>query len=93
MLGCRRDPPPRPAPTRGGGGANGPFVGRAERVCLGLPAGAISFQSANACDAHGASDFGMRVVWCNRYGQRRERLPGAPDFEIRTLAELPALLA
>ena len=34
----------------------------------------------------------MRVVWCNRYGQRRERLPGAPDFEIRTLDELPALL-
>ena len=49
-------------------------------------------QSSNAWDAHGASDFGMRVVWCNRYGQRRERLPGSPDFEIRTLAELPALL-
>jgi 2-haloacid dehalogenase len=60
---------------------------------LGLPAGAISFQSSNAWDAHGASDFGMRVVWCNRYGQRRERLPGSPDFEIRTLAELPALLS
>jgi 2-haloacid dehalogenase len=60
---------------------------------LGLEAGAISFQSSNAWDAHGASDFGMRVVWCNRYGQRRERLPGRPDFEIRTLAELPALLS
>ena len=59
---------------------------------LALPAQAISFQSSNAWDAHGASDFGMRVVWCNRYGQRRERLPGTPDFEIRTLAELPALL-
>jgi 2-haloacid dehalogenase len=59
---------------------------------LDLPANAISFQSSNAWDAHGASDFGMRVVWCNRYGQRRERLPGSPDFEIRTLAELPALL-
>jgi 2-haloacid dehalogenase len=59
---------------------------------LDLPASAISFQSSNAWDAHGASDFGMRVVWCNRYGQRRERLPGSPDFEIRTLAELPALL-
>ncbi len=34
----------------------------------------------------------MRVVWCNRYGQRRERLPGAPDHEVRSLAELPALL-
>jgi 2-haloacid dehalogenase len=60
---------------------------------LGLPAKAIAFQSSNAWDAHAASDFGMHVVWCNRYGQRRERLPGAPDFEIRTLAELPGLLA
>ena len=59
---------------------------------LGVPAGAISFQSSNAWDAHAASAFGMRVVWCNRYGQRRERLPGAPDREVRTLAELPALL-
>jgi 2-haloacid dehalogenase len=59
---------------------------------LALPAGAIAFQSSNAWDAHAASDFGMRVVWCNRYGQRRERLPGKPDFEIRTLAELPGLL-
>jgi 2-haloacid dehalogenase len=60
---------------------------------LGLPAQAIAFQSSNAWDACGASDFGMRVVWCNRYGQRRERLPGAPDFEVRSLAELPGLLA
>jgi 2-haloacid dehalogenase len=59
---------------------------------LGTPASAISFQSSNAWDAYAASAFGMRVVWCNRYGQRRERLPGAPDHEIRTLAELPALL-
>jgi 2-haloacid dehalogenase len=53
---------------------------------------AISFQSSNAWDAYAASDFGMRVVWCNRYRQPRERLPGAPDFEITTLAELPALV-
>lgn len=60
---------------------------------LGLRAEQICFQSSNAWDAYAASAFGMRVVWCNRYGQRRERLPGAPDREIRTLAELPALLA
>ena len=60
---------------------------------LGVPAAAVSFQSSNAWDAHAASAFGMQVVWCNRYGGRRERLPGAPDREIRTLAELPALLA
>jgi 2-haloacid dehalogenase len=59
---------------------------------LGIPAGAIAFLSSNAWDAYAASAFGMRVVWCNRNGQRRERLPGAPDREIATLAELPALL-
>jgi 2-haloacid dehalogenase len=53
---------------------------------------AISFQSSNAWDAYAASAFGMRVVWCNRYAQRPERLPGTPDHEIKSLAELPALV-
>ena len=60
---------------------------------LGLAASAISFQSSNAWDAHAASDFGMRVVWCNRHSQCRENLPGSPDYEIHTLAELPRLLS
>jgi 2-haloacid dehalogenase len=59
---------------------------------LGIPAAAIAFVSSNGWDAHAASAFGMRVVWCNRYRQRRERLPGTPDREITTLAELPALV-
>ena len=59
---------------------------------LGLPAAAISYQSSNAWDAYAASAFGMKVVWCNRYGQRAERLPGAPDREVRSLAELPVLV-
>src|SRR5262249_8052827 len=59
---------------------------------LGVPAGAISFQSSNAWDAYAASAFGMQVVWCNRYGQMRERLPGSPDREIKSLAELPPLV-
>ena len=59
---------------------------------LGLPATRISFQSSNAWDAYAASAFGMRVVWCNRYGQRPEHLPGKPDREISTLADLPALV-
>src|SRR5467141_1637123 len=59
---------------------------------LGCPAAAIAFQSSNAWDAYAASAFGMQVVWCNRYAQRRERLPGAPDCEITTLADLPALI-
>jgi 2-haloacid dehalogenase len=57
---------------------------RADQVC---------FQSSNGWDAYGASDFGMRVVWCNRSGQRPELLPGKPDAIVRSLAELPALLA
>jgi 2-haloacid dehalogenase len=59
---------------------------------LGVPASAIAFQSSNAWDAYAASAYGMQVVWCNRYGQRPERLPGQPDREVRSLAELPALV-
>ena len=59
---------------------------------LGLRADQVSFQSSNAWDAYGASHFGLRVAWCNRYNHRAERLPGAPDFEIRDLSELPELL-
>jgi len=57
-----------------------------------LPPEAIAFMSSNAWDAWAASAFGLRVVWCNRYGARRERLPGRPDREIASLAELPALV-
>jgi 2-haloacid dehalogenase len=59
---------------------------------LSLEASAISFQSSNAWDAHAASAFGMRVIWCNRYGQRPERLPGRPDREISSLSALPDLV-
>jgi 2-haloacid dehalogenase len=69
-----------------------PRVYRLAADRLGVAPDAILFVSSNAWDAHAASAFGMRVAWCNRYGQRREHLPGAPDVEIRGLAELPALL-
>jgi 2-haloacid dehalogenase len=59
---------------------------------LAVPADAIAFQSSNAWDAWAASAFGMQVVWCNRYGQSPERLPGAPDRTVKSLAELPALV-
>ncbi|MDZ4365962.1 MAG: haloacid dehalogenase type II [Afipia sp.] len=60
---------------------------------LDLPREAVSFQSSNAWDAHGASAFGMRVVWCNRYAQRPERLPGRPDREVTSLSLLPGIVA
>jgi 2-haloacid dehalogenase len=59
---------------------------------LGIPREAILFQSANAWDAYAASAFGMRVVWCNRYDHKPERLPGKPDGVVQSLSELPALV-
>jgi len=56
---------------------------------LQAPPGSIVFVSSNGWDAYGAADFGMRVAWCNRYGQRPERLPGRPEWRIASLAELP----
>ena len=52
----------------------------------------IVFQSSNAWDASGASAFGFKVAWVNRFGQSAERLPGRPDVEIKNLLELPELL-
>ncbi|MGH7071340.1 MAG: haloacid dehalogenase type II [Acetobacteraceae bacterium] len=59
---------------------------------LGVTAAEVSFQSSNSWDAYAASAFGMRAVWCNRYGQKAERLPGRPDHVIGSLAELPRLV-
>jgi 2-haloacid dehalogenase len=59
---------------------------------LGITAQSILFVSSNGWDAWAASAFGMRVVWCNRRSLARERLPGCPDHEIASLAELPVLL-
>jgi 2-haloacid dehalogenase len=59
---------------------------------FGIPAAAVAYQSSNAWDAYAASAFGMQVVWCNRYGQRPERLPGKPDRMVTSLAELPSLV-
>jgi 2-haloacid dehalogenase len=60
---------------------------------LGVAAAEIVFMSANAWDAVGATAFGFRVAWINRFAQRPERLPFHPDIEIKTLAELPGLLS
>ena len=59
---------------------------------LGVKAAEIVFVSANAWVASGATAFGLRVAWINRFDQRPERLPFQPDVEIKTLAELPGLL-
>ncbi len=53
----------------------------------------ISFQSANAWDAVGAANVGLRVVWINRFNQPWERLDTAPDAELQSLSLLPSVLA
>jgi 2-haloacid dehalogenase len=52
----------------------------------------ICFMSSNAWDIAGAAHFGFRAVWVNRFGQARERLPGAPVKELKSLEPLPGLL-
>jgi len=59
---------------------------------LGVAAAEVSFQSSNSWDAYAASAFGMHVVWCNRYGQKPERLPGRPEHIVTSLDALPNLV-
>ncbi len=69
-----------------------PKVYRLAVARLKVPAARVAFQTANAWDAAGAKAFGFRVAWINRAGGRLERLPGKPDAELASLAELPALI-
>lgn len=59
---------------------------------LGVAPQEICFQSSNAWDAFAASHFGLRVVWVNRFDQPPERIPGAPDRQLRDLSQLPELV-
>ena len=59
---------------------------------LGVAAPEIVFLSSNSWDAVGATAFGLKVAWINRFAQRPERMPFQPEAEIKTLAELPALI-
>lgn len=59
---------------------------------LGVAANEVAFTSSNAWDAYGASAFGMRVFWCNRYHQQAERLPGRPDRIVGSLGEIVPLV-
>src|SRR3569832_429008 len=56
---------------------------------LGLPANEIAFVSSNAWDAAGATWFSYRVFWVNRQGEPPESLGVLPEYEARSLAELP----
>src|SRR5258708_18941676 len=69
-----------------------PSVYRLACERLKLPADRICFLSSNGWDAYSAKAFGLRVLWCNRFGQAPERIPEAPDAQILTLSELLNLL-
>jgi 2-haloacid dehalogenase len=59
---------------------------------FGVPAGDILFVSSNAWDVAGAKAFGYRTCWCNRLAAPMDRLGVSPDFEVRTLYEIPGKL-
>ena len=59
---------------------------------LGVPTASIGFVSSNGWDAAGAKSFGFRTFWVNRAGAPRDELGFAPDHELGSLTELPALL-
>jgi 2-haloacid dehalogenase len=59
---------------------------------LGVWPAELAFVSANGWDAWGAKAAGLRVAWCNRAGQPRERLTEPPDAVIDGLGALPGLL-
>lgn len=59
---------------------------------LGVPARRICFLSANGWDAAGAAHFGFRVAWINRAGEPRDRLPAAPELELKDLSQLPEIV-
>jgi 2-haloacid dehalogenase len=59
---------------------------------LAVAANRVCFLSSNGWDAAGAAAFGFRVVWINRSKMPAENLPGHPEVEVQSLAELPPLL-
>ena len=62
-----------------------------ERLGL-LPHEVLHVGDSDVDDVKGAKEAGLRVAWVNRDGRRRRPDVPAPDFEIRDLSQLPALL-
>jgi len=59
---------------------------------LGVPKTAIGFVSSNCWDACGAKSFGFPVFWINRTEAPVDELGVVPDYIIKSLDELPALV-
>jgi 2-haloalkanoic acid dehalogenase type II len=70
-----------------------PRVFRAALERLGLePDEVLHVGDSDVDDVKGAKAAGLRVAWVNRRGRARRPDVPAPDFEIRDLTALPALL-
>ena len=60
---------------------------------IGVNAREICFVSMNPWDASGAAYFGFQVARLNRLGVPPDNLPGDIAAEIKTLDEVPPLVA
>ncbi|MEL6759899.1 MAG: haloacid dehalogenase type II [Myxococcota bacterium] len=69
-----------------------PRVYKLAETHFGLPIQQQAFVTSNAWDAAGAALAGFRVIWVNRLGRPRERLPGSVDAELSDLSGLPGVL-
>ncbi len=59
---------------------------------FGCRPGEVLFVSANGWDAASARAFGFRVLWVNRAGEPRDRLPDPPDRIADDLTPVPAIV-
>jgi 2-haloacid dehalogenase len=58
----------------------------------GVASDKVCFLSSNCWDAHGAAQFGFRVLWVNRGGLPEDNLPGKIVAQIKDLSLLPSQL-
>jgi 2-haloacid dehalogenase len=69
-----------------------PRVYRLAPETLGVEPAAIGFVSSNCWDACGAKSFGFTTFWINRADAPVDALGAAPDYIVKSLAEVPTLL-
>ena len=56
---------------------------------MGINAEELLFVSSNAFDVLGAKAFGYQVAWINRFGQLLDPIGRGPDYELKSLLDLP----